>query len=163
MHLTISLKKESPLLVMLYENLSDSAPFMEIPRYYGRANENGLFAINNIHPDTFRIIAMNDANNNLIYDPGAGNHRFFRFLAGNQCRKRETQTFIKDTVKIITPAENRKRKQKGYRYSIADTIIAPGKLLNALECFTVFILWKRTIMYLLLAGTRCSGKIILYF
>jgi len=68
--------KESAFLVMLYTNLSDSAPLLEIPRFYGKANKNVLFAVNNLPPDTFRIIALKDANNNLMYDPGAEEFAF---------------------------------------------------------------------------------------
>ena len=63
--------KNEDIMVMLYDNLADSAPMLQIPRYIGRAGSNGLFAINNIHPGTCRIVALNDANNNLKYDPGA--------------------------------------------------------------------------------------------
>jgi hypothetical protein len=63
--------KDQEITVMLYDNLADSAPLLQIPRYIGRANSNGLFTINNIHPDTLSLIVVNDANGNLKYDPGA--------------------------------------------------------------------------------------------
>ncbi|HLO59392.1 MAG TPA: Ig-like domain-containing protein [Bacteroidales bacterium] len=129
---TLKAGKDVQMLVMLYENLSDSAPLIEIPKYYGRANENGLFAVNNIHPDTFRVIALQDANNNLMYDPGIENIAFLdSFLVINSSNVHR-ETFIKDTVKIITDVEKplRKNKQDTTR---ADTIIAPGKVLNAVS------------------------------
>jgi hypothetical protein len=126
-------EKESPLLVMLYENLSDSAPLLEIPRYYGRSNENGLFAINNIHPDTFRIIAINDGNNDLMYNPGLESMAFSDSLLVINAGNVKQQTFIKDTVKIITPALISGRGSRKDTASVADTIIAPGRLLNAVS------------------------------
>ena len=46
--------KDQEIMVMLYDNLADSAPLRQIPRYIGRANSDGLFTINNIHPDTLQ-------------------------------------------------------------------------------------------------------------
>jgi hypothetical protein len=122
------------MVVMLYENLSDSAPLVEIPRYYGRANKDGLYSVNNIHPDTFRIIALQDENNNLHYDQGIEAIGFLDSLLIITAENVVKQTFIKDTVKIITPAgkPGRRSKQDTIQYK-ADTIIAPGKLLNALN------------------------------
>ena len=122
------------IVVMLYENLSDSAPLVEIPRYYGRANKDGLFSVNNIHPDTFRIIALQDENNNLHYDQGIEAIGFLDSLLIITAENVVKQTFIKDTVKIITQAgkPGRRNKQDTIQYK-ADTIIAPGKLLNALN------------------------------
>jgi hypothetical protein len=119
-------------LVLLYENLADSAPLLEIPRYYGRCNKYGLFAVNNIHADTFRIFAIQDANNNLKYDQGFENIAFSDSLIVVNSSSVTAQTFIKDTVRIIIPA----RKIKGSRSdttSVADTVIAPGKQLNAVS------------------------------
>lgn len=122
------------IVVMLYENLSDSAPLVEIPRYYGRANKDGLYSVNNIHPDTFRIIALQDENNNLHYDQGIEAIGFLDSLLIITAENVVKQTFIKDTVKIITQAgkPGRRNKQDTIQYK-ADTIIAPGKLLNALN------------------------------
>jgi hypothetical protein len=122
------------MVVMLYENLSDSAPLVEIPRYFGRANKDGLYSVNNIHPDTFRIIALQDENNNLHYDQGIEAIGFLDSLLIITAENVVKQTFIKDTVKIITPAgkPSRRSKQDTIQYK-ADTTIAPGKLLNALN------------------------------
>ncbi|MBN2348333.1 MAG: Ig-like domain-containing protein [Bacteroidales bacterium] len=60
---------EKPVIVMLYDNLNDSAPLQEIPAYIGQTNiENGSFAINNVKADSFRIFALQDANRNLLFD-----------------------------------------------------------------------------------------------
>jgi hypothetical protein len=129
---TLVPEKETPLLVMLYENLADSAPLQEIPRYYGRSNANGLFAINNIHPDTFRIIALKDANNNLKYDAGLENIAFMDSLLIINAGNVHLQSFIKDTLKIITPVNESVRKNKKDTTAV-DTIIAPGKQLHAIS------------------------------
>jgi len=59
---------EEPILVLLYDNLNDSAPYLEIPTYVGKSNKKGLFRANNLKEDTFRIFALKDANSNFLYD-----------------------------------------------------------------------------------------------
>ena len=54
--------------VMLFDNLCDSAPYKDIPLYYTRTSPEGKFSINNIRPDTFRLFALKDVNNNLKFD-----------------------------------------------------------------------------------------------
>jgi len=62
------LKPEEGVLVMLYENLNDSAPYLEFPNFVGKTNKNGQFLTNNIRNDTFRIFVLKDENRNYIYD-----------------------------------------------------------------------------------------------
>ena len=59
---------KDPVLVMMYNNLNDSAPLQEIPIYLGKTGKEGDFTINNIKTGTYRIFALKDANNNMIYD-----------------------------------------------------------------------------------------------
>jgi len=55
--------------VMLYEQLSDSAPYRLKPLYVGRTDKNGNFRIPFLKEGTYNIVALADANNNLRYDP----------------------------------------------------------------------------------------------
>jgi hypothetical protein len=126
-------ESETPMMVMLYENLSDSAVFKELPKYYGRANKFGLFAVNNVHADTFRVIALMDENNNLMYDQGLEKIAFSDSMLIINPQNVTTQTFIKDTVKIVIPAEKPTRGNRNDTASVADTIIAPGKVINAVN------------------------------
>jgi hypothetical protein len=64
---TLSPEKEK-VTVMLFDNLSDSAPYKDLPLYVTRTSPEGKFAINNIKPDTFRLFALKDVNNNLKFD-----------------------------------------------------------------------------------------------
>ncbi len=57
--------------VMLYNNLSDSAPFTEKPLYVCKTNPYGAFLLKNLKADTFRLYALVDANINYMYDPGS--------------------------------------------------------------------------------------------
>ncbi|MFV0593546.1 MAG: Ig-like domain-containing domain [Draconibacterium sp.] len=58
-------------LVLLQSNLHDSAVFKVIPDYIAKTDENGLFMIDNIAPGSYHLFAINDQNNNMLYDEGA--------------------------------------------------------------------------------------------
>jgi hypothetical protein len=132
--------KDQEIMVMLYKNLADSAPLRQIPRYLGRANSNGLFTINNIHPDTFRIIALNDANGNLKYDPGAESVAFLDSFLVINAGTVKPMTFIKDTIML---KENKKEERNGKKVpvkSVIDTSVVQGKKLNALDVSLYYFL-----------------------
>jgi len=54
--------------VMLYNDLSDSAVYKQTPLYVARADQFGFFTFSHTRPDTFRIFALRDMNNNLKFD-----------------------------------------------------------------------------------------------
>lgn len=59
---------KDPVLVMLYDNLNDSAPLLEIPLYAGKTDKDGNYAINNIKTGTYKIFGLRDVNRNMKYD-----------------------------------------------------------------------------------------------
>jgi len=56
------------VLVMLYDNLSDTAFIKEKPFYFAKTDKEGKFEIRNIKEDTFQLFALLDANLSLTYD-----------------------------------------------------------------------------------------------
>jgi hypothetical protein len=56
------------VLVMMYSNLSDTAPRTLLPAYISRPDLSGGFMINNIKPGRFRLYALKDINGNKMYD-----------------------------------------------------------------------------------------------
>ncbi len=58
-------------LVMLHENLHDSAVFKLRPDFIAKTDETGLFMIDNIPPGKYNLFAINDANADLMYNEGA--------------------------------------------------------------------------------------------
>jgi len=56
------------VLVMMYSNLSDTAPRTQLPAYISRPDVSGGFMINNIKPGHFRLYALKDLNGNKMYD-----------------------------------------------------------------------------------------------
>ena len=96
-------ESEDPFFVMLYENLSDSAPLLEIPDYIGKITPQGAFLINNIRPGTYRLFALQDQNRNYIYDVP---EEMIGFL---------------DTTLLLDPGM--------FEFKLADTLVEPDSLL----------------------------------
>ncbi len=57
-----------PTVVLLFDDLSDSAVYKSTPTYMSRVDELGFFTIPHIRPDTFLIFAIRDMGNNLLFD-----------------------------------------------------------------------------------------------
>ena len=66
-----NLETTEKILVMLHQNLADSALSTTIPDYVARTDEKGIFLFDNVKSGSYKLFAVNDANQNLIYDPGA--------------------------------------------------------------------------------------------
>lgn len=56
------------VLVMLYDDLSDSIVHKERPYYFAKTDKNGRFTIPFVKQDTFKILALKDENANYKYD-----------------------------------------------------------------------------------------------
>jgi len=61
-------KPEDPISIMLYTDLRDSVPLTDIPLYVGRSDDSGVFSVNNLRPDTYKVFALKDGNNNFLFD-----------------------------------------------------------------------------------------------
>lgn len=59
---------EESITVMLYNDLRDSVPLTDIPLYVGRSDDSGVFSINNLRPDLYKVFALKDGNSNLLFD-----------------------------------------------------------------------------------------------
>jgi hypothetical protein len=63
-----TLKPDPKLYIMLYKDNVDSLPLKNIPYYLTKSNDMGDFSFLNIASGHYKIFALNDANNNLLYD-----------------------------------------------------------------------------------------------
>lgn len=72
---TADLKKG--VWVMLYDNLDDSVVYKEKPYYVAKVDEKGRFLLENIKNDTFKIVALDDKNNNFLFDLPTESIAFF--------------------------------------------------------------------------------------
>jgi hypothetical protein len=59
---------EDPISIMLYNDLRDSVPLTEIPMYVGRSDDSGVFSVNNLRADVYKVFALKDGNNNFLFD-----------------------------------------------------------------------------------------------
>jgi len=66
-----NLESTEKILVMLHQNLADSAIATTIPDYVARTDEKGIFLFDNVKAGSYKLFAVNDANQNLMYDSGA--------------------------------------------------------------------------------------------
>jgi len=58
-------------LVVLQSNLHDSAVFKVTPDYIAKTDENGMFMMDNLPSGKYNVFAINDMNNDLLYNEGA--------------------------------------------------------------------------------------------
>ena len=64
----IDLEAAQDVTVMMYSNLSDTAPRKQLPAYISRPDASGGFMISNIRPGRYRLYALQDMNGNTLYD-----------------------------------------------------------------------------------------------
>lgn len=64
----VSLDASKNVYVFLYDQDIDSLPMSVRPTYLTKTNVNGNFTFNNVKPGQYKIFALDDINNNLIYD-----------------------------------------------------------------------------------------------
>ena len=62
------LETADDIVVMMYSNLSDTAPRKLLPAYISKPDPSGGFVINNIRPGQYRLYALKDLNGNRRYD-----------------------------------------------------------------------------------------------
>ncbi len=72
----LSLKDEQGILVGLYVNTDTLDYEKEKPKYFTTSIESGIFKINNIKVDTYRLFAFKDDNGNALFDPDKESHGF---------------------------------------------------------------------------------------
>jgi uncharacterized protein (DUF2141 family) len=65
-----NLEVQEKTQVLLYRNTNDTAVIRTKPDYISRTDSRGIFLFDNIKPGKYRLYALNDANNNLMYEPG---------------------------------------------------------------------------------------------
>lgn len=64
----LTLENEKEVLVLLYEDNSDSIPFLKLPYYYAKTNGSGSFALDNLKSGQFKVVALKDENSSFLYD-----------------------------------------------------------------------------------------------
>ncbi len=60
--------EEKESVVLLYDNFSDSVPRKVIPHYVTRTDNSGFFHFNFLKPQSYYIVALNEINDNYLFD-----------------------------------------------------------------------------------------------
>lgn len=63
-----TLSSEKSVLVMLYRSAGDSVPYKERPYYFTKTKADGSFTLNNLKAGTYKVFALEDKNQNYLYD-----------------------------------------------------------------------------------------------
>lgn len=99
------------VLVMLYDNLSDTIVKKEKPFYFGKTDEQGNFIIKNVRADTFKIFALIDGNSNYLFDNSSEKIGFLAepvILTDSTKLKVELQIFQQES-KLQFQSEDKKK------------------------------------------------------
>lgn len=64
----LTLENEKDVLVLLYEENSDSLPFLKLPYYYAKTDGSGNFSLENLKSGKFKVVALKDQNSSFLYD-----------------------------------------------------------------------------------------------
>ncbi len=59
---------EKGVLIMLYDQYHDSIPYQHQPYYVARSGEDGSFRFTHLRNIPYKIFALRDANNNMLFD-----------------------------------------------------------------------------------------------
>jgi hypothetical protein len=59
---------EKDIYIMLYDKYTDSIPYKEKPYYVSKTKEDGSFRLNNLRDMPYKIFAIKEMNNNLLFD-----------------------------------------------------------------------------------------------
>jgi len=111
--------------VMLYSDLADSVPYKQIPEYLSKTDKNGVYRINNIRKDTYKVFALKDGNNNYRFDVNSEeigfNDTLITFMMESVTK---TDTLFKNSNNSINQSEiNNDLKKKSSLLKVIDTII----------------------------------------
>ncbi|HWY37749.1 MAG TPA: Ig-like domain-containing protein [Bacteroidia bacterium] len=66
----LSQKPAARVSVMLYKNLSDTAPLRSKPDYMTKTDDDGKYFLSAVKPGVYQALALNDKSKNMIYDAG---------------------------------------------------------------------------------------------
>lgn len=63
-----TLAGEKGVLVMLYKSNGDSVPYKERPYYFTKTKDDGSFLLTNLQAGKYKVFALDDKNQNYLYD-----------------------------------------------------------------------------------------------
>ncbi len=104
------------VLVMMYSNLSDTAPAKQLPAYISKPDASGGFMINNIRPGHYRLYAVSDLNGNKLYDLEDETFAFCDSIIN--ITPETNYNIVPDTIKYRPPAATETTKPDIFTFGI---------------------------------------------
>ena len=98
------------VLVILHDDLSDSAIIKLRPSYFAKSGEDGRWTIGNVRSDTFNIYALSDLNQNYLYDQLGENIGFLGhtiFLPDTSLTRHRISLFEETSVLNVLDVDHR--------------------------------------------------------
>ena len=124
--------------VMLYTNLSDTAPKTQLPIFITKTNKSGVFQIENIKKANYRLYALKDANNDMKFNQPKEAFAFYDSIITPRASIQEVTDTIKCPKKDSTIKQNTKplKVEKPCKDSVFKKmgVVFEPKNIN-LECF----------------------------
>jgi hypothetical protein len=132
---SFNLLPEEGVFVMLYSEYDDSIPLKEIPVYISKTNANGIFRINNIRNDQFKLFCLRDLNKNYLFDLVDENIAFTDSLVSFDLI---TETTIDTVYKIESSiADSVKYKQDSIMTDFIEVDTIPVEELKAKDSLNI--------------------------
>jgi len=127
--------------VMLYSDLADSVPYKQIPEYLSKTDKNGVYRINNIRKDTYKVFALKDGNNNYRFDVNSEEIGFSDTLITFMMESvTKTDTLFKNSNNSINQSEiNNDLKKKSSLLKVIDTIITYTAIEYPVKNYTLLL------------------------
>jgi len=149
---------DDPISIMLYTDLMDSVPLIDIPLYVGRSNDSGVFSVNNLRPDVYKIFALKDGNNNFLFDLPTEEIAFLdTSLVVNADIARQ---LLGDSLVSLATPDTIAADSSGF---VSDSIIDSGPDLNAIYVDLMLFTEASDIQYLTNNTREDRRKIQLVF
>ena len=114
-----TLKPEKQVYVLLYRQDNDTLPMTQKPYYLTKTNDLGVFAYTHISEGKYKLFALNDKNNNLLFDQ-------FSERVGFSPSMVETGKSDDIEIKMFSQADTAQQILK-------KTVLVRGKLMIALK------------------------------
>jgi len=134
---------KDPISIMLYTDLMDSVPLIDVPLYVGRSNDSGVFSVNNLRPDVYKVFALKDGNNNFLFDLPTEEIAFLdTSLVVNADFARQ---LLGDSLVSLATPDTISADSSGF---VSDSIIDTGPDLNAIYIELMLFTEASDIQYL---------------
>ena len=104
---SFNLLPEEGVFVMLYKDFEDSVPIKQMPLYVSKTNEEGIYRINNIGNNQYKLFCLRDFNKNYLFDLPNEDIAFLDSLVGFELiTETKIDTIFKSDSNLTDSVEN---------------------------------------------------------